>query len=121
MVRVLPADRPLTKDMFERLGDNGMCRRATCIVRWHSDTMVAIIGRFRSDAAIEVQWLEYDAKSKRWQNRYNPPVARSDREGKADTDLTKASVTTRQVVLEQLVVDGAPVGEPYPTPSAPRP
>jgi Domain of unknown function (DUF4153) len=116
MVRTVPADRPLTKEMYERLRDNGMCRRSTCIVRWQSDTMVAIIGRFRADAAIEVQWLELDAKTRRWQNRYNPPVARRDREGPPQANLDDASVTTRQVVLEQLVVDGEPVGEPYPQP-----
>ena len=116
MVRTVPADRPLTKEMYERLRDNGMCRRSTCIVRWQSDTMVAIIGRFRADAAIEVQWLELDAKTRRWQNRYNPPVVRRDREGPPQANLDDASVTTRQVVLEQLVVDGEPVGEPYPQP-----
>ena len=116
MVRVLPADRPLTKEMYERLRDNGMCRRSTCIVRWQSDTKVAIIGRFRADAAIEVQWLELDAKTRRWQNRFNPPVATRDGEGPPQAKLDNASVTTRQVVLEQLVVDGQPVGDPYPRP-----
>lgn len=116
MVRVLPADRPLTKEMYERLRENGMCRRTTCIVRWQSDTKVAIIGRFRSDAAIEVQWLEFDAKSRDWQNRYSSAANAREREGNPEADLDSASVTTRDVVLEQLVVDGQPVGEPYPRP-----
>lgn len=112
-VRLTPGDAPLTPEIYEKLKDNGLCRRSTCIVRRQGDDWLAIVGRFRDDSAIELQWLQYDAKSKRWENRYQPPVVARDAAKMGEVELDKATVTTREVVLEQLLVDGEPVGDPY--------
>ena len=112
-MRLTPGDAPLTPEIYEKLKDNGLCRRSTCIVRRQGDDWLAIVGRFRDDSAIELQWLQYDAKSKRWENRYQPPVVARDAAKMGEVELDKATVTTREVVLEQLLVDGEPVGDPY--------
>jgi Domain of unknown function (DUF4153) len=111
-VRLAPGEAPLTPDIYERLKDNGLCRR-TCIVRREGGDWLAVVGRFRDDSNIELQWLQYDAKSKRWENRYQPPVVVRDAEKMSQINLDEATVTTREVVLEQLIVDGQPVGDPY--------
>ena len=96
--------------------ENGLCRRNTCIARWQGDQRIAVIGRFRDEAAIEVQWIEYDAKKAEWRNAYNPPMVADEPDELRlfqAIDTEKAVVSTRELVLEQLVVDGQPVGEPY--------
>lgn len=112
-VRLTAGDAPLTPAIYERLQDNGLCRRNPCIVRRYGTDRLAVIGRFRDDSAIEVQWLKYDAKSQRWGNYYQPPVVVRDADKETQVVIDTATITTRQVVLEQLMIDGQPVGEPY--------
>ena len=112
-VRLMPGDAPLTPDIYERLKDNGLCRRSTCIVRRQGADWLAVIGRFRDDSRIEVQWLRFDGRSKRWENAYQPAAIARDNDKQNQIRLDTANVTTRPIMLEQILIDGEPVGDPY--------
>lgn len=112
MVRVLPADRPLTPVLYGWLNANSPCRRQTCIVQWLGPDRVAVIGRYGPDQAIEVMQLRFDPQAKRW-DRYFGVKAPAGQSSDAAIDLDEAVVTTRNVPMRELVLDGAPVGDAF--------
>jgi hypothetical protein len=121
MVRVIPADRPLWPEIYAALKDEGLCRRTICIARWQNERRIAVIGRYRDESGIEVKWLQLNAKNNRWEGNGSPPVTMRVAGATSKDELEDAVVTTRKVVLEQFLVDGEPVGEPYLPVAEPRP
>jgi hypothetical protein len=111
-VRVIPADRPLTPEILVQLGSEGLCREPTCIVMWRGEDRLAIIGRYRNGGDLESFWLKRGKDGKEWVRSYgSQDEARESRED--DTDLKKAVVTIEPVTMQQLTVDGKPVGVPF--------
>jgi Domain of unknown function (DUF4153) len=118
MVRVVPADRPLTPAIYAALQGVSQCLREPCVARWMADDRIAVLARYSKDANFELHWLIYDAHAKRWNANYaGQPIARAF-EAEKTVDVTRGNVTTRKVTLEQMVVDGVPVGPVY-DPAAP--
>lgn len=116
MVRLLPGEVPLTPEIFAGLKRDGLCSRNVCAVRRVGPRHIAIIGRYSNQAGIVVRWLEFERANGIWLGDQGPSVADGDAETLRKIDLDRAVITTRQVTLEQLVVDGQPVGAPYPRP-----
>lgn len=116
MVRLLPGEAPLTPEIYAGLKRDGLCSRNVCAVRRVGPRHIAIIGRYGDQAGIDVRWLEFDRANGIWLGAQGPSVADDDAETLRKINLNRAVVTTRQVTMEQLVVDGQPVGDPYPRP-----
>jgi hypothetical protein len=116
MVRVPPGSPPLSDEIYAGLRRDGMCARNVCAVRRVGSRHVAIIGRYGNQAQINVNWLEYDPSSGTWRGDQGPSADERDVEALGKIALDRADVSTRQVTLEQFVVDGQPVGVPYPRP-----
>lgn len=111
MVRVIPADKPLTPEIYQRLRGDGLCREQKCIVLWRGEDRLAVIGRYRKDGEIESIWLNRGNDGNDWVRAYGGAEARET--GEDDTDLTNAVVTVEPVTMKQLTVDGKPVGVPF--------
>jgi len=124
MVRVLPAGRSLTPDAYAAIRDVGLCQRGSCIAQWMEDGRIALIGRYNDGTPMQVYWLELDDESKKWITRFGSEPVLRDIPDEKRIDMNRGGVTTRKVTLDQLVVDGVPVGPPYVPPvakPAPRP
>jgi hypothetical protein len=112
MVRVLPEGAVLEPEIYAALNRDSPCRRQTCIVRMQGPDRIVAIGRYRADEPLDAVWFERDAASKSW--RRATPGSRSATEARGETtDLSNAAVTVRPVTMQQLVVDGRPLGEPF--------
>lgn len=122
MVRVQPADRPVSTDLYKLFSTSGLCRRTTCIARWIGIDRVVLIGRYQGESRPAAEWFRMNPKTGNFEadSGWRPPVV-ADADAAA-IDLDQAAVSTRPVTLEQIVVDGVPVGDPYrPDQPAPAP
>ena len=110
-VRVIPADRPLDRSAYAAIEGIRVCDRVRCIARWTSGNTIAIISRYSADAPLTVQWIRYDAQDRQWSS-YIPDMARQAPDERK-LDMNRADVTVRPVSMEQLVVDGVPIGDVF--------
>ena len=113
MVRVLPAGQNLSPEFYDAIRGDGLCRRMACIAYFKSPNRFILVGRYREQGELEERWFGYNPQTKRWTQTYRAYEPAGTVRDDSKIDLERADVTTRPVTLQQLFVDGQPVGVPF--------
>lgn len=112
MVRVLPADRPLTPELYSILRRDGLCRVDTCVAMWRGEDWLVVVGRYSADGELDSYWLKRAPDGKQWVRNFPGEKLVGGAETSA-INLSKANVAVEAVTLQQLTVGGEPVGQPF--------
>lgn len=104
-LRIIPADRPLPAEAFERVSGSYMCSRAkACVAVWLDDNRIGVLGQNAPGESLNFdfvtqndagQWVQGD-----WAKQ--PPAK------KPDVDLSKARIEVETVQQRRIMVDGVP-------------
>ncbi|UNU43054.1 DUF4153 domain-containing protein [Sphingopyxis sp. YF1] len=108
-VRVFPATRPLSAELYALLDERSFCRTAPCIAQWVGDSHVAVVSHTGM-----VSHFAIDPKTKVWSDYYEgrDPAEQKQRELTVD-DVEKGGVEVRRVTRRQMFVNGKPVGDDF--------